>query len=455
MLPMRTRRGGRPAAFSGRLEPCSAHAHVGVAIGFIALRVDYACMEISFLGAAQEVGRSCMFLDAGDKLMLDCGLKIHTSDTMPLAPPAKPDAIVVSHAHLDHTGFVPAMYRDGTPEMICTPPTQSMGQLIIEDSMRIMARREEYPYRPAHIKRMLKATTVLSYRKRHEVGNSTVTFYQAGHIPGAAFVDVETPEGRIVYSGDFKGEETKTTFASEAPPKGPDALIIEGTYSDRDHPKRKELEIELGKQMEETLDNGGTVLLPAFAIGRTQELVRIVRSVNRDVDVWMEGMGLEVNELTAHYSAYIKDFKRFRHDLSTCHPVLHRRDREKALRRPGVIICTAGMLQGGPALHYLLRLGPESRAIFTGYCVEGTNGHNLLNSGFVEYDGVKIKPKAEHSYLDFSAHAGRSELFSLVEKLAPERVFCVHGDRCPQFAEELKVEGYDAYAPTLGEKLKI
>lgn len=412
-------------------------------------------MELTFLGAAQEVGRSCVLLDAGERIMLDCGLKIHASDTMPLAPPAQPDALVVSHAHLDHTGFVPSVFMHHSPELICTPPTQSMGRMIIEDSMRIMAKRGEFPFRPSHVKRMTKATTLLSYRKQHEVGDSTVTFYQAGHIPGAAMVDVEAPEGRVVYSGDFKGEETKTTFAAEAPPKGPDALLIESTYSDRDHPSRKELEIELGKQLEETLEAGGTVLLPAFAIGRTQELVRIVRSVNRDVDIWIEGMGLEVNELSAHYSGYIKDFKRFRHDLSTCRPVLHRREREKVLHRPGVIIATAGMLQGGPAIHYLLRLGPESRAIFTGYCVKETNGHNLLNFGFVEYDGIKIKPKAQHSYLDFSAHAGRSELFELAKKLSPDKIFCMHGDRCPQFAEELKVEGFDAYAPALGEKVKI
>jgi putative mRNA 3-end processing factor len=113
------------------------------------------------------------------------------------------------------------------------------------------------------------------------------------------------------------------------------------------------------------------------------------------------------------------------------------------------------MLQGGPAMQYLLRLNENSRTIFTGYCVENTNGYNLLNYGFVEYDGVKIKPKAAYSYLDFSAHAGRTELFEFVEKISPEKVFCVHGDSCVEFAEELKLEGFDAYAPSFGEKIKI
>jgi putative mRNA 3-end processing factor len=412
-------------------------------------------MEIAFLGAAQEVGRSCMMLTGADRIMLDCGLKIHADQNFPMEPPVRPDYVVVSHAHLDHTGFLPALYRQARPEMVCTPPTLAMGEVIVQDSMRIMAKRGEFPYRPAHIKRMMQATTKLSYRKTYELGSSTVTFYQAGHIPGAAISDVHTAGKRIVYSGDFKGEETKTTFASEFPARGPDALIIESTYSDKDHPPRKALELELSRHIEETLGNGGTVLLPAFAIGRTQELIRLIRTVNRDVDIWVDGMGWKVSELLSHHSSYIKDFKRFRHDMGTCKPIRHHRERDRVLHRPGVIIATAGMLQGGPALSYLLKLGPESKALFTGYCVPGTNGHNLLNFDFVEYDGVRIKPKASHAYLDFSAHAGRSELFSLCEKLSPEKVFCVHGDKTTQFAEDLKIEGFDARAPALGETVKI
>ena len=157
-------------------------------------------------------------------------------------------------------------------------------------------------------------------------------------------------------------------------PENPDVLIMESTYSDRDHPKRKELERQLAEKMVETLDNGGTVLLPAFAIGRTQELMRIVRTVNKDVDIWVDGMGWKVSEMLSHYSAYMNEFKKFRYDMDSCKPIMHRKDRERVLKRPGVIIATAGMLQGGPALSYLLKLGPESRAIFTGYCVPDTNG---------------------------------------------------------------------------------
>jgi putative mRNA 3-end processing factor len=411
--------------------------------------------KLTFLGAAGEVGRSSVLISSQDEIMLDCGLKIHSETPYPVEPPAQPDFVILSHAHLDHTGFTPALYRHHTPETICTPATAAMAEIIIDDSMRLMERRGEFPYRPAQIKKLRQNTTLLSYRKWYEIGDSTVTLHQAGHIPGASFVEVDTGGKRIVYTGDFKGEETKTTFASEPPPKNPDALIIESTYSDRDHPPRKDLEMEMKRLAEETLGQGGTVLLPAFAIGRTQELIRIVRSFNRDVDIWVDGMGWRVSEALSHHSHYMKDFKRFRSDMDSCRPIMHPSERNKVLKRPGVIIATAGMLQGGPALGYLLKMTSESRAIFTGYCVEDTNGYNLINKGYVEYDGVKIKPKAPWSYLDFSAHAGRTELFDLVEKLSPKKVFCIHGDACQKFADDLAVEGYDATAPKLGETVEI
>ncbi|MCX6772533.1 MAG: MBL fold metallo-hydrolase [Candidatus Micrarchaeota archaeon] len=412
-------------------------------------------MEITFLGASQEVGRSSFLLSDQENILLDCGLKIHADQTFPIEPPHKVDYAVMSHAHLDHSGNFPSLFKNSSPEVICTPPTAAMAQIIIEDSMRIMAKRGEFPFRAAHVKRMQQHNTLLSFNKKHQIGETELKLYSAGHIPGAAICDLDNGDKRVVYSGDFKLEETKTTFASEIPPVGPDALIMESTYFDRDHPTRKDLEMQLGEQMSETLENGGTVLFPAFAIGRTQELIRIIRTQNRDVDIWVDGMGSKVNEILSHYPSYMKDFKQYRRDLDSCKIIFHKSDRGKVLHKPGVIIATAGMLQGGPALGYLLKLGPESKAIFTGYSVPDTNGHNLLNKGYVEYDGVHIKPKASYSYLDFSAHAGRSELFKLAETLKPDRVFVVHGDHCAEFAEELKLEGFEAMAPALGETIEI
>ncbi|MCX8195407.1 MAG: MBL fold metallo-hydrolase, partial [Candidatus Micrarchaeota archaeon] len=171
-------------------------------------------MELTFLGAAGEVGRSCVLLSDSENIMLDCGLKIHASDTYPLQPPVMPDFVVLSHAHLDHSGFLPALYRQGRPELVCTPPTLAMGELIIQDSIKIMAQRGEFPFKQAHVKRMLQNSTKLSYHKWYELGEASLTFYNAGHIPGAAMPEIDFGRRRVVYSGDFKLEETRTTFAS-------------------------------------------------------------------------------------------------------------------------------------------------------------------------------------------------------------------------------------------------
>ncbi|MDE1798196.1 MAG: MBL fold metallo-hydrolase, partial [Candidatus Micrarchaeota archaeon] len=166
-------------------------------------------------------------------------------------------------------------------------------------------------------------------------------------------------------------------------------------------------------------------------------------------------MGVEASRIASGFPAYIKDAKRFRSQLESCNIVKDPRDRKRVLTEPSVIISTAGMLQGGPAMGYLLSLNDKSEIIFTGYSVEGTNGWNLLQNGYVEKDGQRIQPAAPVRYLDFSAHAGRSELFKFVEQTNAQKVFCIHGDRCADFAEELKLEGFDAYAPKLGEKVEL
>ena len=173
--------------------------------------------------------------------------------------------------------------------------------------------------------------------------------------------------------------------------------------------------------------------------------------------MWVDGMGVEASRIVAGYPGYIKDAAQFRRQLESVNIVREARDRSKVLKEPCVIISTAGMLQGGPALGYLLSLSDQSEIVFTGYSVEGTNGYNLLQNGYVEVDGEQVKPSIPVRYLDFSAHASRSELFKYVERANPDKVYCIHGDsaNCTQFAEELKLEGFDAYAPKLGEKVQL
>ncbi len=417
-------------------------------------------MELDFLGAAGEVGRSCVMLSTDQNIVLDCALKIHNKSDphlYPQPPPLPVDTVVVSHPHLDHIGFLPSLFEHHSPRVISTPPTKEIGELLLLDSAKIII--EEYgtlPYKRSSHKKAMESFRVQGYHQKTVMGDTTLTLLDAGHIPGSAQALLEYGGKKILYSGDFKLSETRMHKPAEIT-ENVDVLITESTYANRDHPNRQDLEVQLVQRAREVVSNGGNLLLPAFAVGRTQELISIIKSQDKDLPVWVDGMGVEASRIVTGYPSYIKDPHAFRQHMESVNIVREPRDRSRVLKEPCVIISTAGMLQGGPALGYLLSLNERSEIIFTGYCVENTNGHNLLQHGYVEKEGEQVRPSVPIRYLDFSAHASRSELFEYVEKVNPGKVFCIHGDaaNCTQFAEELKVEGFDAYAPTLGEKVQL
>ncbi|MFH1306356.1 MAG: MBL fold metallo-hydrolase [Candidatus Micrarchaeota archaeon] len=417
-------------------------------------------MRLDILGAAHEVGRSCFILNSDKRIMLDCGLKIHNKaepQLYPMPPGGPVDAVVISHAHLDHSGFLPSLFDNYSPKVIATPPTKEIGELLLLDSAKIIL--EEYgtlPYKRSSHERAIKAFKLRAYNEPMNIGETQITMKDAGHVPGASTVLLETKGKRIVYTGDFKLEDTQMHKGAQIT-NDVDLLVMESTYANRDHPNRHDLEIQLIERAREILDNGGNLLLPAFAVGRTQELLSVIKKHAPDLPLWIDGMGVEASKIVANYSGYVRDVKTFRKYLSECDFVTGRRDRQKVLSEPSVIISTAGMLQGGPAMQYLLSLNEASEIIFTGYCVEGTNGHNLLNYGHIIKNEEKIRPSVPVKYLDFSAHAGRSGLFEFAKKANPQKIVCVHGDDkvCTDFAEELKLEGFDAVAPVAGSKIEI
>lgn len=415
-------------------------------------------MQLDFLGAAGEVGRSAVLLTTDQKIMFDCGLKVQNKDAgqeYPMPPPLGVDAVVVSHPHLDHIGFLPSLFDHHDPLVISTPPTKAIGELLLLDSAKILIEEHgSLPYQRASHKKAMDAFRVSGYHAPQQLGENQLTMYDAGHIPGSASILVEHKDKRIVYTGDYKSQETRMHAPAEIVPDV-DVLITESTYFYRDHPDRKDLEVQLVQRAREVIENGGHLLLPAFAVGRTQELISVLKSQDKDLPVWVDGMGAEASRIVSGFSSYIKDAKAFRSHMEACNVVTDSRMRKQVLQEPSVIISTAGMLQGGPAMGYLLSLNDKSEVVFTGYCVEGTNGHNLLQHGYVEKDGEKISPTIPIRYLDFSAHAGRTDLFEYVRKSNAEKVYCIHGDKCAQFAEELKQEGFDAYAPKLGEKVEL
>jgi putative mRNA 3-end processing factor len=414
-------------------------------------------MQLHCLGAGREVGRSCFLLETDQRVLFDYGLKIFNygsskENMYPVPYQGSVDAMFLSHAHLDHSGFLPELYSRGHVNWFSTPPTYDISNLLWEDSMKIMG--ENIPYTEQQYQKALKNHIPLLYGQSVSLGQTKFKFHDAGHIIGSAMIEAKYKGKTVLYSGDFKMEDTRMHKGAEAPGEV-DVLILESTYSNREHPNRDENEDKLADLVSDTLDDEGTVLFPAFAVGRSQELISILHENVKDVQIYLDGMSKEVTRTYLKYAEYLRDFDEFEEALESVIFVEGARDRKDATTTPCVIVSTAGMMEGGPALSYMLNLNPASRLIFTGYCVEGTNGSRIQKENKVMIDKNILDVSLPVSYFDFSAHAGKSDLLKFVKETNPGKIILNHGDRTPEFAQELKEMGFNAVAPKNGDAIDL
>ncbi len=413
-------------------------------------------MELECLGASGEVGRSAFLLKTDKKIMLDYGIKLFDESgtaKFPEQTNVNPDFAVLSHAHLDHSGCIPALYTSGKIKWYGALPTKDIVEVLWKDSMKIMG--DGLPYRLGHFRKALDYFTPLEYKKTKTMGETDLTLYDAGHISGSALVELEYKNKKIVYTGDFKCEETHMHQGAKYI-EDVDTLIIESTYANREHPKRKEVEQKVMEQIYETIDKGGNMLFPSFALGRTQELIALVRHYDKDIPVYVDGMGREITNIYLKHPRFIKNANKLRDAVNSVRMVEGIPDKKDATREPSVIISTAGMMNGGPILNYLFHSNRNSKLIFTGYCVEETNGWYLQNKGFIMKDEEELHVDLPFEYMDLSAHAGRTDILNFIKHANPQKIVVVHGDNTQGFADELKESfGYDAVAPKAGEKIQV
>jgi putative mRNA 3-end processing factor len=412
-------------------------------------------MELHCLGASGEVGRSAFLLKTDKTLLLDYGIKIFDKSGQPKFPEEtniEPDLAIISHAHLDHSGYIPYLYTYSKTQWLATPPTRDIVEILIADSMKIM--QGKLPFGESEYKKMLKYWIPTVYGRKMQIGKTDISFHDAGHISGSAMVDIKYDGKKLLYTGDFKSEETRL-HEGEKYKDEVDVLVIESTYSNREHPERRDIERKLADEISETLKEGGNILLPAFSLGRSQELIRIIRAYHKRTPIYLDGMGKSITDVYLKYPEYIKDAKGFKKEVEGITKVSSPEDRMDAVKKPSVIVSSAGMLEGGPALGYLTNINSDSKIIFTGYNVEGTNGWRLINEGEVMIDGNELSVDLPVEYLDFSAHAGRNELLEFVKKVNPQKIVCVHGDKTIEFAQELSEMGFDAVAPRVGETIEL
>jgi len=413
-------------------------------------------MEVEFLGGAREVGRSAVLVD--DSVLLDYGLLTADPPQYPIRDP-EPDAVVVSHGHLDHAGAVPALLKGSRrPTIHWTPPTADLTRVLARDTLKLHGNSPLCPFTDEHVARLSEVERRHGYEEPFAVlegpdaGGYEVTLFDAGHVPGSAHVLVDDGDTRLLYTGDFHTDDQRLVAGTTARPDA-DVVICESTYADVTHEERAAVERRWAERVRTTIWEGGTVVAPVFAIGRTQELA-LVAAAN-DFTPYVDGMGIEVTRLVRRHPEFLRDPEALR-DAAGAARFVSGGDgqRERIAADNALILTTSGMLTGGPVHAYLpeIRGDPTNTVTLTGYQVEGTPGRELQEHGRLAIRG-QIRPvSARVESFDFSAHADRGGLESFLDAYRDAEVLVVHGDRCESFAEDLRMNGYAATAPELGER---
>lgn len=396
--------------------------------------------EIMFLGGAKEVGKVGMLMlkEGYPVALFDYGMKPSNPPEYPIEVPSV-SSVFISHAHLDHSGLAPWLAARYAPNIYATPVTHDVGELLHRDAIKV-ANIEGYPIpysnEEVDIYRSI-SMAFLHFKESVDVGEIRVEVHPAGHIPGAAMFKIITENGTALFTGDINTRDTY--LVSGASPVKAETVIIEGTYSGREHPDRKEVEKAFLDSIEERVSKGGVVLVPAFAVGRSQEVIMMLTK-RGGYEIWYDGMGTQVSEIYLSHSNYLRDVNALKKALKNVNIVNLPSKRNKALRGGNVIVATSGMLEGGPALYYLskIRDDPKNAVYFTGYQVEGSNGRYLLDTGHINLQGVNVPVLADVKFFDFSAHAGHSELIDFIRKIGPEKVIIFHSDNPYPLADDLR-----------------
>lgn len=425
-------------------------------------------MNITFHGAAKEVGRSCIEINTPkSRIFLDSGIKV-TEDGLEYPLDVKNlnkvDAVFLSHAHLDHSGALAYFAKLGLHcPIYCTEMTKKIASLLIKDSHKVELLENFVPkYSHTDIRKATNLMKVVQINKQFNLNDILVTFMPAGHIPGACSILLETNHKKILYTGDFNLADINSMKPAENSVQNLDYLICESTYGNRDHPERKKVETEFITKIKDVLADNGQVVIAAFAVGRIQELVMLLAKSEIKAKIFVDGMGNKINKLileSAKNFNDIKDYKLFKKALSKVKVIRNKSDREYAISQKGVVLTTSGMITGGPILGYIKEMwnDPKSAIFMTGFQVHGTNGRLLLETGKISLNGIQVNVKAQHYLFDFSAHAGLIELQNYVKKIKPKNIILQHGDdeAISYFSAWLKENKFNVIVPSLNEKIDL
>tara|TARA_Y100000590_G_scaffold455708_1_gene604887 strand:- start:1473 stop:2741 length:1269 start_codon:yes stop_codon:yes gene_type:complete len=422
-------------------------------------------VEIKVLGAAREVGRSAFQVNCdGTNLLLDYGVMFGSPRGSPPTYPlhVKPrdiDSVIITHAHLDHSGCVPSLFVSGNCDVYATPPTFDLSELLINDMLKI--EKNSHAFDLPEVKNMMQHAKQIEYKKKIVKGNTTFELRSSGHVLGGSTVLVESNKKKLFYTGDINLRGSRMLPPADLDIGDIDLLITESTYSQDKQIPRSKSEHDFLEFANEVMDRKGTLFVPSFSVERSQEIACVLENANFKHRIIMDGMALKVNEIILKYPEYLKEPEIFKSVLDKVVAIDKHSQRKKALSEPCVVISPAGMLVGGNAVYYLQQLAFDDKngIALVSYQGEGTPGKKLLETGKISTRGKDLRVEAQVKQFQFSGHADRDSLFDMIKNVKGNpKVLTVHGDNesCTRFAEEIHERfGLDAYAPNIDDTISI
>lgn len=434
-------------------------------------------MKLKFLGGAGTVTGSKTLVESpsGQRILVDCGLfqgqkrlRLQNWSNFPVDP-STISALILTHAHLDHSGYIPKLVREGFKgKIFCTPATQDLCSILLADSAKIMEEEAEYAnkkgfskHQPAlplytfeDVERAMNRFEAVDLHQKFSAGDFEAEFFSSGHILGAAFVRLESEKKSVVFSGDLGRVGDPILYPPESIPAC-DTVVVESTYGDRLH-----LEIDpsepLAKIVGETVSRGGTILIPSFTVGRAQHILLFLARLRKEskipeVPIYLDSpMAINVTELYETHKKFHRLSREELHSLFSIATYVKTSQESKALsarHMPRVIISASGMATGGRVLHHLKDLLPSSAnsVVFAGYQAVGTRGASLVSGATeVKIHGQYVKVFAKiHSLENLSAHADRGQILDWLKTCPVKPSLCLlnHGE--PAGSEALRIHIQD------------
>ena len=411
-------------------------------------------LRYHYLGGGNEVGNVGIVLEdpSSNRLLLDYGIAPTKPPRYPNEAPYVSNAII-THSHIDHLGMVPWLASNHNTKLHGTELTAAISEMMWYDCHKVSS-IEGYPlpWDKRDIDLALSAWETHSFNKPWKQDDWKLELHGAGHIPGAAMLHVETPTKTVLFSGDFDTRDSQLTVGAK--PVKSDVLFVEGTYGGRDHPPKQEENERFIERVVEVTDRGGTALVPAFANGRTQDVVMLLHKHLPELNVHVDGMGKRVAKLQMEHPETLRDPTALESAWRWCRRVSSKSDRKKALDAD-VIVSTSGMLDGGPSIWYLNRLrhNPKNAILLTGYQARNTGGRRLLEERRIPIFGKISSIDLEVDQYSFSTHAGHQEIVDFAAQCQAEDVVIYHSDPTmarPPLADALEANGHQVHTPENG-----